>query len=103
MDEKDEMVGFFGFDIKFEDWVKRAEDIAEATQIALRGSTKRNQSRIAGCRNLIEIQRQGETPPFLLSFDQPLIVGAILATGGMGESSMMNREGHTGRLPMPLA
>ena len=37
VDEKDEMVGIFGVDIKFEDWVKRAEDIAEATQIALRG------------------------------------------------------------------
>ncbi|EKD36966.1 MAG: isopropylmalate/homocitrate/citramalate synthase [uncultured bacterium] len=37
MDERDEMVGIFGVDIKFEDWVKRAEDIAEATQIALRG------------------------------------------------------------------
>lgn len=36
MDEKDEMVGVFGVDIKFEDWVKRVEDIAEATQIALR-------------------------------------------------------------------
>jgi hypothetical protein len=30
------MVGVFGVDIKFEDWVKRVEDIAEATQIALR-------------------------------------------------------------------
>jgi hypothetical protein len=29
-------VGIFGVDIKFEDWVKRVEDIAEATQIALR-------------------------------------------------------------------
>ena len=37
VDEKDEMLGIFGVDIKFEDWVKRAEDIAEATQIALRG------------------------------------------------------------------
>ena len=37
VDERDEMVGIFGVDIKFEDWVKRAEDIAEATQIALRG------------------------------------------------------------------
>ncbi len=37
VDEKDEMVGIFGVDIKFEDWVKRVEDIAEATQIALRG------------------------------------------------------------------
>jgi hypothetical protein len=36
MDDKDEMVGSFGVDIKFEDWVKRVEDIAEATQIALR-------------------------------------------------------------------
>jgi len=36
VDEKDEMVGIFGVDIKFEDWVKRVEDIAEATQIALR-------------------------------------------------------------------
>ena len=37
MDDKDEMVGIFGVDIKFEDWVKRVEDIAEATQIALAG------------------------------------------------------------------
>ncbi|MDA8124510.1 MAG: histone-lysine N-methyltransferase [Deltaproteobacteria bacterium] len=37
VDETDEMLGIFGVDIKFEDWVKRAEDIAEATQIALRG------------------------------------------------------------------
>lgn len=36
VDDKDEMVGIFGVDIKFEDWVKRVEDIAEATQIALR-------------------------------------------------------------------
>ncbi|MBU1184149.1 MAG: histone-lysine N-methyltransferase [Proteobacteria bacterium] len=36
VDEKDEMVGIFGVDIKFEDWVKREEHIAEATQIALR-------------------------------------------------------------------
>ena len=36
VDENDEMVGIFGVDIKFEDWVKRVEDIAEATQIALR-------------------------------------------------------------------
>ncbi len=36
VDEKDEMVGIFGVDIKFEDWVKRVEDIAEATQIALK-------------------------------------------------------------------
>jgi isopropylmalate/homocitrate/citramalate synthase len=36
VDDNDEMVGIFGVDIKFEDWVKRVEDIAEATQIALR-------------------------------------------------------------------
>ena len=35
VDDRDEMVGVFGVDIKFEEWVKRAEDIAEATQIAL--------------------------------------------------------------------
>ena len=36
VDDNDEMVGIFGVDIKFEDLVKRVEDIAEATQIALR-------------------------------------------------------------------
>lgn len=36
VDDNDEMMGIFGVDIKFEDWVKRVEDIAEATQIALR-------------------------------------------------------------------
>ena len=36
IDDRDEMVGIFGVDIKFEDWVKRVEDMAEATQIALR-------------------------------------------------------------------
>jgi isopropylmalate/homocitrate/citramalate synthase len=36
VDANDEMVGIFGADIKFEDWVKRVEDMAEATQIALR-------------------------------------------------------------------
>jgi isopropylmalate/homocitrate/citramalate synthase len=35
-DDKDEILGIFGVDIKFEDWVKRVEDIAEATQIALK-------------------------------------------------------------------
>ena len=43
------MVGIFGVDIKFEDWVKRAEDIAEATQIALRGEYEAKSDRIAGC------------------------------------------------------
>jgi hypothetical protein len=36
VDDKDEMIGIFGVDIKFEDWVNRAEDLAEATQIALK-------------------------------------------------------------------
>ncbi len=36
INERDDMVGIFGVDIKFEDWVKRAEDMAEATQIALK-------------------------------------------------------------------
>ncbi len=35
VNESDDMVGIFGVDIKFEDWVKRAEDMAEATEIAL--------------------------------------------------------------------
>jgi len=36
INQNDDMVGIFGVDIKFEDWVKRAEDMAEATQIALK-------------------------------------------------------------------
>ncbi len=36
VNDSDDMVGIFGVDIKFEDWVKRAEDMAEATQIALK-------------------------------------------------------------------
>jgi len=36
INENDNIVGVFGVDIKFEEWVKRAEDIAEATQIALK-------------------------------------------------------------------
>jgi isopropylmalate/homocitrate/citramalate synthase len=36
IDEKDEMAGVFGVDIKFEEFAKRVEDIAEATQIALK-------------------------------------------------------------------
>lgn len=35
-DDNDDMVGIFGVDIKFEDWAKRVEHIAEATQIALK-------------------------------------------------------------------
>jgi len=36
VDDKDEMIGIFGVDIKFEDWARRVEDIAEATQIAMK-------------------------------------------------------------------
>jgi len=43
MDDRDEMIGIFGVDIKFEDWVKRVEDIAEATQIALRAEYEEKQ------------------------------------------------------------
>jgi sensor histidine kinase regulating citrate/malate metabolism len=45
VDEKDEMVGIFGVDIKFEDWVNRVEDIAEATQIALRAEYEAKEKR----------------------------------------------------------
>jgi citrate (Re)-synthase len=45
VDDKDEMVGIFGVDIKFEDWVKRVEDIAEATQIALREEYENKEKR----------------------------------------------------------
>jgi isopropylmalate/homocitrate/citramalate synthase len=45
MDDKDEMVGIFGVDIKFEDWVKRVEDIAEATHIALREEYENKEKR----------------------------------------------------------
>jgi len=34
--DQDEMIGIFGVDIRFEDWVKRAEDIEEMDQITLR-------------------------------------------------------------------
>jgi isopropylmalate/homocitrate/citramalate synthase len=36
IDERDEMAGVFGVDIKFEELAKRMEDVAEATQIALK-------------------------------------------------------------------
>ncbi len=36
VDDNDDMVGVFGVDIKFEDWVKREENLAEATQIAIK-------------------------------------------------------------------
>ena len=36
VDDNDEMVGIFGVDIKFEEWTKSVEHIAEATHIALK-------------------------------------------------------------------
>jgi len=36
LNDQDEMVGIFGVDIQFEDWVKRAEDMEDMDHIALR-------------------------------------------------------------------
>jgi isopropylmalate/homocitrate/citramalate synthase len=36
VNDKDEMIGIFGVDIKFEDWVKRAEGMEDTDHIALR-------------------------------------------------------------------
>jgi isopropylmalate/homocitrate/citramalate synthase len=36
VNDKDEMIGIFGVDIQFEDWVKRAEDMDDMDHIALR-------------------------------------------------------------------
>lgn len=36
VNDKDEMIGIFGVDIQFEDWVKRAEDMEDMDHIALR-------------------------------------------------------------------
>jgi hypothetical protein len=36
VNDKDEMIGIFGLDIQFEDWVKRAEEMDETDNIALR-------------------------------------------------------------------
>ena len=47
IDDRDDMVGIFGVDIKFEDFAKRVEDIAEATHIALKSEydTKKKSDR----------------------------------------------------------
>ncbi|MDD5533182.1 MAG: PDC sensor domain-containing protein, partial [Syntrophales bacterium] len=45
IDEKDEMAGIFGVDIRFEDLAKRVEDIAEATQIALKAEYETKKKR----------------------------------------------------------
>jgi len=43
--EQDEMVGIFGVDIKFEDWVKRAEDMEDMDHIALHEEYKEMKSK----------------------------------------------------------
>jgi len=45
VNEKDEMIGIFGVDIQFEDWVKRAEDMEEMDHITLREEYKEMKSK----------------------------------------------------------
>jgi len=45
VNDKDEMIGIFGVDIQFEDWVKRAEDMDDMDQIALRAEYKEVKSK----------------------------------------------------------
>jgi len=45
VNEKDEMIGIFGVDIQFEDWVKRAEDMEEMDHISLRAEYKEMKSK----------------------------------------------------------
>lgn len=45
VDEKDEMMGIFGVDIQFEDWVKRAEEMDDTDQIALRAEYEKAKSK----------------------------------------------------------
>lgn len=45
VNEKDEMIGIFGVDIQFEDWVKRAEDMEEMDHITLRAEYKEMKSK----------------------------------------------------------
>ena len=51
IDDDEEMVGIFGVDIKFEDWVKSVEQMAEATQSRSGKSMMRKASRTAGSNN----------------------------------------------------
>lgn len=44
VDDKDEMMGIFGVDIQFEDWVKRAEEMDDTDQIALRAEYEKAKS-----------------------------------------------------------
>ena len=43
--DKDEMIGIFGVDIKFEDWVKRAEGMEDTDHIALRAEYEEAKSK----------------------------------------------------------
>ena len=45
VNDKDEMIGIFGVDIQFEDWVKRAEDMDDMDHIALRAEYKEMKSK----------------------------------------------------------
>jgi isopropylmalate/homocitrate/citramalate synthase len=45
VNDKDEMIGIFGVDIQFEDWVKRAEDMDDMDHIALRAEYKEVKSK----------------------------------------------------------
>ena len=45
VNDQDKMIGIFGVDIQFEDWVKRAEDMDDMDQIALRAEYKEVKSK----------------------------------------------------------
>jgi hypothetical protein len=45
VDKNDEMIGIFGVDIQFEDWVKRAEDMNDVDQIAIRAEYEEAKSK----------------------------------------------------------
>jgi hypothetical protein len=45
VDQNDEMIGIFGVDIQFEDWVKRAEDMNDTDHIALRAEYEEAKSK----------------------------------------------------------
>jgi hypothetical protein len=45
VNNKDEMIGIFGIDIQFEDWVKRAEDMDDTDSIALRAEYEEAKSK----------------------------------------------------------
>jgi isopropylmalate/homocitrate/citramalate synthase len=45
VNDQDEMIGIFGVDIQFEDWVRRGEDMEEMDHVALRAEYKEMQSK----------------------------------------------------------